>query len=317
MGTTPTFQWYRNGNIIPWATASTYNYTSAATGTQWFTVVVTRTPNGCYTSGSPVSSTSPVTNVVVNPTPNAPIDNIVQPTCTVSTWTITVTNWQAWDQFSFNNGTTFQTSNIATGLAAGTYQVLRKNTAWCISVATAEVINSAPVTPSAPTIVQVSNVLSVQSPIAWASYQWQKKNTTNGLWEDLVGAITTSYTFTVAGEYRTNITNNGCGPVASNTINAVITSIWNLNNSTSNIRIYPSPLQNWQKLTIDSLPQLTTDVKIGIYDAMWRRVFLMDARVSNKKVDVNLPFLTSGMYFIRLQDKTSGKRYNGEKIVVK
>ena len=47
-------------------------------------------------------------------TPSAPIDNVVQPTCTVATGSITVTNGQAGDQYSFNNGTTWQTSNVAT-----------------------------------------------------------------------------------------------------------------------------------------------------------------------------------------------------------
>jgi hypothetical protein len=262
---------------------------------------------------------SVATPAVVNiapATPSASITTITQPSCTVSTGQITV-NPIAWYTYSFDNWVTYVPSNVSTQLASGSYQVKVKNAAWCESPAVVAVVSASPL-PLAPTITQVSNTLSVQSPIAWASYQWQKKNTTTGLWENVVGAPGTSYTVTATGEYRTTITNNGCGPVASNAINAVITAIPNPNTGNGAIRIYPNPLQNWQKLTIDSLPQLATEVKIGIYDSKWARVFLMDAKVANKKVEINLPFLSGGIYFIRVQDKANGKRYEGgEKIFIK
>jgi Secretion system C-terminal sorting domain len=260
---------------------------------------------------------SVATPAVVNiapATPSASITTITQPSCTVSTGQITVTP-VTWYTYSFDNWVTYSTNNVSAQLASGTYQVKVKNAAWCISPAVVAVVSASPL-PLAPTITQVSNTLSIQSPIAWASYQWQKKNTL-GVWEN-IGAPGTSYTVTATGEYRTTITNNGCGPVASNAINVVITAIPNPNTGNGAIRIYPNPLQNWQKLTIDSLPQLATEVKIGIYDSKWARVFLMDAKVANKKVEINLPFLSGGIYFIRVQDKANGKRYEGgEKIFIK
>lgn len=75
-------------------------------------------------------------------------------------------------------------------------------------------------------------------------------------------------------------------------------------------------MQNGGPLTIDSLPQLTTQIKVGIYDAKGALVRLMDAQVANRKAQLQLPFLPSGLYMIRIQDKRNGKRYDGEKIIV-
>ncbi len=149
-------------------------------------------------------------------------------------------------------------------MASGSYQVKVKNAAGCESSAVVAVVSASPL-PAAPTITQASNVLSVQSPIAGATYQWQKKNGT-GNWDDISGATGTSYTVTATGEYRTTIRNNGCGPVASNGINAVITNVPNPNVSNGDLRLFPNPIQNGQRLTIDSLPQLTTEVTVVIYD---------------------------------------------------
>ncbi|MBV5323076.1 MAG: hypothetical protein JZU60_04490, partial [Ilumatobacteraceae bacterium] len=83
-------------------------------------------------------------------TPSAPITSVTQPTCSVATGTITVTVQNAGETYSFDNGVTFQSSNIKSGLAAGTYQVIIKSTGTCNSAAASATINAQPATPSAP-----------------------------------------------------------------------------------------------------------------------------------------------------------------------
>ncbi len=292
-------------NGLTWQTSNVASGLAA-----WTYQVLVKSSGGCI---------SPVKAEVINgapSTPNAPATSVVQPTCAVSTGTITVTNWQAWDQFSFNNGVTWQTSNVATGLAAGTYQVLRKNTAGCISSATAEVITAAPNAPVVWAITQVNNTISVPT-IAGATYQWQFSASASGPFTVVSWATTNSYTITQSWYYKLVVTwSNGCTG-ESNAFNAIIT--WtnpNPNTSNGDLRLFPNPIQNWQKLTIDSLPQLLTEVTIVIYDNTGRRVNVMVVPVANRKAQFQLPFLSSGLYLLRIQDKKNNKRYDGEKIIV-
>ncbi|MEN9610854.1 MAG: hypothetical protein RLZZ628_1668 [Bacteroidota bacterium] len=73
----------------------------------------------------------------------APAVTTVQPTCAVPTGSITVTA-QTGVQYSFDGGTTYQASNVKTGLAAGPYSVKVKNLFGCESNATAVTITALP-----------------------------------------------------------------------------------------------------------------------------------------------------------------------------
>jgi hypothetical protein len=83
----------------------------------------------------------------------APTTSVTQPTCGVTTGTITVNSPSSGVTYSFDNGVTFQPSNIKSGLTASTtYQVIVKdNTSLCTSTATPSVINAALIVPNAPT----------------------------------------------------------------------------------------------------------------------------------------------------------------------
>lgn len=73
----------------------------------------------------------------------APDVSVTQPTCSVSTGTITVTSPAS--TYSFDNGLTFTYSNSKSDLLPGTYNVKVKNTTGCISnVATVVVSKPAP-----------------------------------------------------------------------------------------------------------------------------------------------------------------------------
>jgi hypothetical protein len=88
-------------------------------------------------------------NVTVNALPSAPTVAVTQPTCSVTTGTITVNTPSSGVTYSFDNGVTYQASNIKSGLAASTtYQVVVKdNTSTCVSTATPSVLNAQPATP--------------------------------------------------------------------------------------------------------------------------------------------------------------------------
>lgn len=58
---------------------------------------------------------------------------IIKPSCTNTNGEITVAVQSITDTYSFDNGATFQASNVKSGLASGNYQVIIKNILGCIS----------------------------------------------------------------------------------------------------------------------------------------------------------------------------------------
>ncbi|MEI6678556.1 MAG: Ig-like domain-containing protein, partial [Mariniphaga sp.] len=101
-------------------------------------------------TGSCNSSAASVTIDAQPATPSTPVTSVTQPTCSVATGTITATVQNAGETYSFDNGVSFQSSNIKSGLAAGTYQVIIKSTGSCNSAAASATVNTQPATPSMP-----------------------------------------------------------------------------------------------------------------------------------------------------------------------
>jgi len=84
-------------------------------------------------------SVSAAVSVVINPAmsvPANPVVNIVQPSCTTATGTLTVTSQGTDVTYSFDGGLSYQTSNVKSALAPGNYTILVKNSAGCTSTAT-------------------------------------------------------------------------------------------------------------------------------------------------------------------------------------
>ncbi|MBC7536589.1 MAG: T9SS type A sorting domain-containing protein, partial [Ferruginibacter sp.] len=75
-------------------------------------------------------------SVQMNPQPASPATpavSVTQPTCSVSTGTITVTSSKTGLAFSINGSTYTNTNGIFSGLTAGNYNLTAKNSAGCIS----------------------------------------------------------------------------------------------------------------------------------------------------------------------------------------
>src|SRR5262245_31997926 len=98
---------------------------------------------------------SSVTNITVNaqpPTPSAPTVNVVHPTCTVSTGTITITSTTTGLTFSLDGGGYAAYPSGGYIVAAGSHTLTAQNSNGCISSVTNITVNAQPPTPSAPTV---------------------------------------------------------------------------------------------------------------------------------------------------------------------
>ncbi|HLF52002.1 T9SS type B sorting domain-containing protein [Flavobacterium sp.] len=89
--------------------------------------------------------------------PNVPTYTVIQPNCSFSTGAITINSIAT--EYSFNNGITWSTTNVQSGLIQGTYLLKVKNSVGCISLASSAVINPSPETPLDPilSVIQPSS----------------------------------------------------------------------------------------------------------------------------------------------------------------
>ena len=176
------------------------------------------------------TTTSPVTYYVysiVNPTPlnmgcrvsqeiqvtvNPQIvleASVTQPTCTVATGSITISNFPSGVIYSFDGGTTYGTSPTRSELTPGTYQVRVKNAAGCESAVTPIIIDPQPNAPAAPTAsasqptcAVATGIITVSNPTTGVTYSFD--NGANY-------GTSASSTALAAGTYQVRVKNaDGC-----------------------------------------------------------------------------------------------------------
>ncbi|MCF2447285.1 hypothetical protein L0657_25240 [Dyadobacter sp. CY345] len=131
------------------------NATGSATSAATYPLVLTPiTINGVdyfsyATAWAPGASYFTFGGCLPLPTPSAVV---TQPTCSLATGTITIDNPITGQTYSFDNGATYQASNIKSGLTPGVYQIMVKDGCGA-SVATSVTVQAADCcTPAAGTI---------------------------------------------------------------------------------------------------------------------------------------------------------------------
>lgn len=122
VGSSATYQWYKDGIAINGATASSYAVSSNLSNTGEYKVRIME-GTGCLISTIyTVSSTLPSPQVTV-----------IQPSCTVSTGNIVVTTPAPY--YSFDNGVTWGSNPDSGALTEGYYRVKTRTSAGCVSTA--------------------------------------------------------------------------------------------------------------------------------------------------------------------------------------
>ena len=212
----------------PTGTGMTYsiNGTSYTNTSGIFTQVAAGSYNvTAKNAGGCISAGTSVTIDVQAGAPVAPTVVLVQPTCTVSTGTITVTAPKATGMTYSINGINYSnTSGIFTLIASGTYNVTAKSAGGCISALTNVTIITQPTAPT-----NMSRGAITQPTCAVPTGSMVINGLPAGTWIINPGAISgtgssTTVTGFVPGTYNFTITNEaGCTSVPSN--NVVINAV--------------------------------------------------------------------------------------------
>jgi hypothetical protein len=109
--------------------------------------ITAKNASGCVST----AATGTMPNAPTAPT--QPTLNVLPPTCTVNTGTVSVTSTLTNLTFSSNGTTYTNTDGIFPNIAAGaTYSITARNTAGCTSTAATGTMGSVPSTPSRPTV---------------------------------------------------------------------------------------------------------------------------------------------------------------------
>jgi hypothetical protein len=136
---------YSNDGGLTWQASNVFN--SLAAGT--YAIRVRYTGGTCTVSGATQTLTAPVAPTITNIAAANPTN------CGVNDGTIQITaTGNGALQYSINNGTTWQSSDLFVGLAAGTYQIKIRN------VDGSCVVTGTPQTLTAPQLPVITNVVS-------------------------------------------------------------------------------------------------------------------------------------------------------------
>ena len=186
--------------------------------------------------------------VTVSPVPRAPEVTVVQPTCSVLTGAITVTNPLSGVLYSFNNDTTYQSENVKANLPNQSYLVVVKDkVSGCVSPPTNAFIDYAPtdlnvytIKASQDTICKGETVkLSVLPACATCTYKWSTNQT----------AVSIFVTPSLSTDYTVTVTNIGC-------LTGVLkTLVVNPKPPKPVVSIVQPTCSTWGAITITNLPE--------------------------------------------------------------
>ena len=172
--------------------ANSYSWSNGATGSS---ITVSPSSTTTYTvtgvTGQCNNTASATATIVAMP--SAPTASVTPPSCTLTTATITI-GMVSGATYSFDNGATYQSSNVKSGLPANTnYNLTIKTSSGCVSAALTQNTGAAATSPAAPTATvtpatcTVSTATITIDPVTGATYSfdngatYQASNVKSGL----------------------------------------------------------------------------------------------------------------------------------------
>ena len=221
-----------------------------------YNVTVRNTTSTCVSAPNTATINAPIG------TPATPTITITQPTCTVTTGTITVNTPTGVNLEYSISGTNYQSSNIFTTVANGSYNVTARNTVTgCVSTATIAVVNAAPAAPAQPaasvtaqpTCTTPTGTISISAPTG-ASLEYSINGTTY--------QASTTFTAVAPGTYNVTVRNTASNCV-SNPTSVTVNNVAGAPAAPTVIPVQPTCLLNSGTITIAAPLGLTLEYSIN------------------------------------------------------
>ncbi|WP_329807237.1 T9SS type A sorting domain-containing protein, partial [Flavobacterium facile] len=179
------------------------------------------------------------------------------------------------------------TAATATGLSAGTYTVTVTDANSCIT--TRNFTITQPVAVNTSVTLTSGILLATQT---GATYQWyQCPNTL------LTGETSQTFTPTVVGDYKVEITLGGC----TNTSSCVtVTTLETTSFDSTNFVYYPNPTSDILHITNGNLIE-----EVNVINLIGQQ--MISTKFNSKEIQLNLSTLPTGTYFITINSEGKSK----------
>ncbi len=251
--------------------------------------ITAKSSAGCISGGA---------NVTINDQPSSPSDPIgtlVQPTCLVSTGSISITSPTGIGMsYSIDGSSYLNTSGTFESVVSGTYTITARNSSGCLSNGVTVSIDPQPKTPATPVITQTDNTLNSSSALG-NSWYYQ-----SNLIADAIGQV---YIATASGDYYAIVTQNGCSSVPSNTINLILTGNEQLPENGVKTKAYPNPFN--RELTIERTINSGYIADYELLNSLGQVVY--HGRIDRKET-ISTSQIPQGVYIVRIK-KGEGFEY--------
>jgi gliding motility-associated-like protein/uncharacterized repeat protein (TIGR01451 family) len=169
---------------------------------------------------------SQATEATIDPAPQTPAPQVIQPDCAVATGTIIVAQYTG-ATYSIDGGTTFGTSNVFTDLAPGNYSVMIRDNAGCDSDPLTVTINVPPAAPVAP-ISGGDQMVCAENPVQTLTATASVAGGATLVWYDAPagGNVVTSPTLNTIGTitYYAEATSGSCSSATRTPVTLTIQS---------------------------------------------------------------------------------------------
>ncbi|WP_344827463.1 T9SS type A sorting domain-containing protein [Rurimicrobium arvi] len=279
-----TYQWYRNGSLLSGATAS-----SLKVYTNGYYRIVVKNRYGCDKDTTVYVFADTLPDPILTPTdlqfcPNVNIVIFVTPAASGYKY-----EWWKDGAVIAGAGTSKLTIN-----KAGDYQVIVTDSLGCVKPTNHSLASTYPPVPK-PTIIRTDPILRLNR--SYLKYQWYR----NG--KIISGAVSISYTWTIAGKYWCDVTDgNDCTEVSDTVDTDIPNAIHESSLNGTALKIYPNPTRS--KVFVES----PVNVDIRVTDATGRLLItLKDAK------EADLGMYADGVYLFSVYD-SEGRLLGVEKV---
>ncbi len=179
------------------------------------------------------------------------------------------------------------TSATATGLAAGTYTVTVTDANGCTATRNYTITE--------PTAIDTNVTLNsgiLEATQTGATYQWiQCPNTV------LTGETNQTYTPTIVGDYKVEITLGGCVSTSSC---VTVTTLANESFDSTNFTFYPNPTSAILNISYDNIIE-----EVQVFNLLGQQ--LITNKTKNKEVALDLSTLPAATYFVKIISEGKSK----------
>jgi hypothetical protein len=229
--------------------------------------------------------------------PTIPVAQVIQPGCSEATGSIAIVMQSEFEEYSFDNGATFQPNKQLSVAAPGTYSIFIKSVDDCLSPPGNAIVKSPPATPPKPEVsatTQSNGDVVLHTTSTAAEYYWFREGSP-------VPGSGSSYIATQSGNYAVLVISaDGCSSKPSDAVSVVVVGDIYDGVSTG-FGVYPNPATTMLYYDAE-----TPGVNARLFAASGAEIRVNTIR-SGTQLVLDVSQLSPGLYLLRVEESGVAK----------